>query len=507
VETEKRPRRVKPRPSRPRPRAAVSSSEAAPKRKKDPEIDVDRLLAGGDVPPPDWKALPELDAVLEEACANYRRTAKHGVVMTVNESSAFFIGLPVPMGLEWLLGLSALPLGATFLQLAGEKGIGKSSLIIALISELERWPCRAGFIGTEHKFSPSQVKALLGVDSRCLVVKANSQDDWHRVLDEFATGYLVDRAGNPEMSKIALVAGVDSISGSLAETVMAKIQKDGGVTSTRYAKEAAANTDFFKYLTAKIEMHPSVILATNHLKKSISSVPGVLTRSVPGGAHLGFQASFEIDVKRIQVVARTRTVDRGNVLVLKTHKNSLAEDRRELVVPVTWRYRSCEGDEARRHLSTVVEEMRVDWRYALTSLLTRSTEAGGAKELVQDVLDLRVVKGPKGRKDFVASDRLAVSESNPLSFSEAGAVVESDPELRRELRRALGVLTCHVFDYRIGWEAQIEALRRVQQEAEHAATGRTIVTSADRKAAVKAAEAQRKRRAKKLAAEVDDLGS
>jgi len=391
-------------------------------------------------------------------------------ICVAGEAGRILVGVPCPsLAFEYLIQNTVYPFGRIS-QIVGAEGSCKS----AFGFEIVRW-CRrrCGGLGVlfenEHKYSPDYAMSILGHDDPGAMghVPCEDMEDWQSKIQFWlarAKKRMTGTKESPGSGRVwPAVLILDSLTGSLARATVGNIEKEG-FAQRRFALEAMMITDFMKKLPEDMRRWPFTLLVVNHLKKKLNEGgpaprPGA-DRHKPGGVHMSFQETFEFQLNRLTGRPQKKAKWTEIPLNIELHKNSLGENRRNIDVNLKYWYAKDEASGQMRQHSIW------DWHESTIDLLTTLDEPGMKKEIKQ-IVDLNVASGPSGKT--VWSKTLGISEREPVSYNEAGQILNDNAPVLDGLRDLFGIKRRKPFQPGVDYLNQLELEQsRIEEEIAHA---------------------------------------
>lgn len=424
--------------------------------------------------------------------SNAKSTMRDRSVYSSAENLGSVIGIPMPaLSARYLFHLDVYPLGR-FALLTGYRESCKS----AMMFEIGRWHRLCGGNGmtleVEQKDSEALRLGLCNYDFRAFKSRrCYTQDEWFRAFRiwmdtlELAMDGVIHRNGRITLDrKVALVdattgkvkkgqkpepvaeapkktrrkkdepvkpkpvgriapmfIGIDSLSSGATEEAYELVMKDGAPTR-EFPVHAQLLSRFFQSAPKRLQYQPVSVGMVSHLKDSKEPGQHQKERITFGGKAPQHQITFEIQMSRRSDHEGTRQHPLlGNVtfipLKISIFKNSLASHE-NLFIDFCWYF-----DETNRDpVSGAARQMFFfDWYAASIELILQcsapASKGGGiatrrAKRL-RDLIDLN----KDDDKRTVWSDALGISQDDPMSYTEAGVLLEdkiaAEPEFARDL--------------------------------------------------------------------------
>lgn len=385
-----------------------------------------------------------LDAIFKQKLQEMKAKDDMGKVYIDGDDEVRVMCLDVPLALKILFQLPGLPLGR-FMVIAGEPETCKS----ALSYEFGRLHRRHGggysLIETENKDSTSLRKSVVGYDdARSSVVYVESSEEWMRALryQMNLVNAALDDYKPPRSVPWCFV--VDSIAGVTTEGVNEQMVKDG-VPKQSFNHAARMLTEYMKNIVHLPENHPDTVVFVSHQKLS-TSPQGLPIKKIVGGYAPRFHESIEINASKAGGQYERKEPFREYVKPLKlaTSKNSLAPNSPLLMVDFVWFFEQVETETGEMQM---LQRSFFDWAAAsiqyLSNIISGTNKDFSATERKQisECLDLHV-----GREKTVWSDRLGIPKSSPVHFRVAGRILDSRPDLQKELLPLLYIRQAFMFE-------------------------------------------------------------
>lgn len=370
-------------------------------------------------------------------------------ITPISNADTLVIGVPVPsFAVEYLIQNTCWPLERVS-QVVGIHGTSKSGFT----TEFGRWVRRfCSGIGTlfetESKFSADWAMSILGWDdpNAMGLVPCDSVNDWQGKLQwmiNYVKRSMTGTKQEPGSGRVYPWLGVvDSVMGKASQETQDNIEKKGFAGRAR-PEEARMITGFLRKLPRDLTGWPFHVMVVNHLKPDKDQTTGAIIRNKSGGRGLDFMETFEIEFSA-QQNKRIRLKNReGTRLFMSCKKNSLGVTDRKIPIEVTWTtedvYDAAIGQEAHRQVTTW------DWFGASIKLLTMLPVLDEAKASA-----VKAICNIQTREGKVTCKELGIKE--PVSFTDAGMVLQETPAVLWELRKLFGVKIREAFkpgvDYR-----------------------------------------------------------
>jgi RecA/RadA recombinase len=369
------------------------------------------------------------------------------------------IGVPLPaLSLEFLLDTNIWPLGRV-VQLNGLQSSMKSAFAFELARVFREHSGATWYHEVEGKFSETLCRSVIGWGADTAFVRdpCDSMDAWqqHVTLTLRTIRDIMDGKGKRERGTGRTWPVLEVIDSLTAKNLTAsddRIDK-AGFASAAHPAEAGSITKFMKRLQRVLDHYPISMVIINHLKLQENPNGPQPIRHTPGGKHVAFQESLEIEFTRIGHVEQ---VDKEGLDVkLRVRKNALGSPDRSIVVPIRWW--SAPQIDAQAGKKPVSRQRTVwDWYTATTKLLLNDKLV--RRTAVREVIDVRAIKGKFWSK------RLKISKDAPVSAQSFGRAIQRNDAVLRELRQVFGIKMRPVLDPRIGYAKQQATARALIDE-------------------------------------------
>lgn len=387
-----------------------------------------------------------LTATLDAAREKYNDNQ----IVAAGEASSLLIGVEVPLGMRFILQNNVWPL-SRIVELVGLEKSNKSTLAF----EVARWFRAAGGVTklfeNETKYSEDMAQSIIGYADETGEevfghIPCYSLEDWQGKL-EFAVqsdkglmvrGVFQDVNGKkkqvlkPIGCTIPMCYILDSLAGGICEENIKRIA-DRGHGGRSHPAEALANTQYFKKLRADLAKWPFSFIIVNHLKKQKAEKGNHVERKTPGGKHVSFQESFQLELSKVRSLsyvdtrpnAPTLTIN-GNRISIQCRRSGMGEDMRKLDVDVLWWYDRSPVDGRPRQYT------KWQWSAAIVDLLLG--QKGIAVEKLRAIVDIRAAKN-----GLFWSSTLGISRQAPLTKADFGEVLEANPVVSQQISDLLSV--------------------------------------------------------------------
>jgi RecA/RadA recombinase len=346
----------------------------------------------------------------------------------------------LPLALQISFQLPGMPLGRVVF-VVGPPGSCKS----ALTYEFARIYRMAGggfsLIETEKKDSPILCKSISGYDSRRRSWNyCSTLEDWQSCL----TGKLesmreaMDAHNPPRCYPWAFI--VDSVAGVSTEKISGNVDKEGSA-SLNHPQSAVILSTYLKCLGHWFDNYPFNVFFVNHLKRQPDSYGHMSIRNLQGGYAPRFHESIELEMelvgKQFDIRSGVR-YEEGKRLRISVAKNSLAAQGKPIEVDMKWFFEN-HPEHGR------LQRTYFDWEAAAIEYLVKADLPRALRKELDSILDLNVIK-KKNAEDLVWSEKLGISEDAPVSFRQAGKLIELDKNLKKALRSPLSIQDRFMFE-------------------------------------------------------------
>jgi hypothetical protein len=166
------------------------------------------------------------------------------------------------------------------------------------------------------------------------------------------------------------------------------------------------------------------LLIVNHLRKQKAENGQHIERKTPGGKHVAFQQSFQLELTKIKPLSYVDTRKNavalsvtGNRIKIQCRRSGMGEDLRSANVDMLIWYEKKNG--------VVRQYTKWQWSAALVDLLLE--QDGSAKERIREVVDIRQIKNK------FWSNKLKISKDKPLTKAEIGEKIENNASIVAKL--------------------------------------------------------------------------
>lgn len=363
---------------------------------------------------------------------------------TGKEAEERIVGLPLMFAPSYLFQSTVLPLGR-MTMIVGAPGSLKTSLLYEMFRWHRAYKGRNVLFEVESKMSPDLMNSILNYDYNAVAVQScQSLDECIRNLSNAISRIkagLIGVKGAPGPGKaIPVGIGIDSLTAKMSEESATRFASDG--PGRAFPAEAQFLTQTMRAIPGLIDDWPWSLLCVNHEKKAINaSVPH--QKIIPGGIGLEFQSTFIIEMAFMKDI---KTADLKGVRVLmRMKKNSLGQSRGRLEAEMLWGmdYDSPEG---------AVQRTFWNW-YAASIDLLISFNKDGTKSLWNRINEIVDINRPKANR--VWSTVLGIPKDDPVTFHEAGRLLEQREDILQQLRPLLGIKTRKPFVEGLDYRSQL----------------------------------------------------
>jgi len=243
------------------------------------------------------------DEVLEETIKKLNKKYDNSSVMKVGEMKytdieTFSTGC---YGLNYVMGCKGLPKGR-IVEIYGESSMGKSSVALFILGEIQKRGGRVMFIDAEMSFSKDYAEKL-GVNVNDLYLNLpTTGEEALTIVDEMAKTKKMD------------VIVVDSVS----SLVPAK-ELEGGIEKENYALQARMLSKSLRILTGSLARSKTTVIFLNQIRQKVGIIFGS-KNTVSGGKALKFYSSIRLEVKGKKILDKEKEVI-GSSLSITATKN------------------------------------------------------------------------------------------------------------------------------------------------------------------------------------------
>ncbi|MBU0551850.1 recombinase RecA [Myxococcota bacterium] len=208
------------------------------------------------------------------------------------------------VGLDRALGIGGLPAGRV-VEIYGPESSGKTTLMLHVISEIQRVDGIAAFVDAEHALD-LQYAQRLGVDPKRLLV---AQPDCGEQALEITDALI--RSGALDLVVIDSVAAL-----------VPKAELEGDMGDSHMGLQARLMSQALRKLTSAAHRAGTLVVFINQLRQKIGVMFGN-PETTTGGNALKFYASVRLDIRRLSSIKKGDQLI-GNRTRVKVVKNKLA---------------------------------------------------------------------------------------------------------------------------------------------------------------------------------------
>jgi len=384
------------------------------------------------------------------------RSAEVGGDMYLASEHRSGVGIPLPsLALCELLGTNIWRLGRVT-ELFGRAGSFKSCFLYELFRWHTVYDGYGWLLENENKEAETFLRSVLRtpqLQERVIVRPVDTLNEWQAALTEIFKR-LETLAVKCKGYTMPMCLAVDSVMATTSDKAIEKINTDGSA-SLGYASESQIITKYLRSIPKKIRDTPWSLILTNHEKESAAAtgtgMPEIVT---PGGRHMEHAATVRI---RMQSIRRLQTVEYGGARVkFSMKKNAMAPGFRQIEAEVKWK------QAVDPETGAVSQTTWWDWPQASIEMLLARREASATlRDKLDEIVDLHVASGKR-----VWSKQLGIPSKEPLSFSEAGELLEARNDLMPALFIALFIDRQSVFETGRDYRAQRKEIAVLSGELE-----------------------------------------
>lgn len=368
------------------------------------------------------------------------------------EVAASSVGLYQPHLCQRFLYQSTIfPFERTILVL-GPTGSNKSSYVYSLYNMFGRASGKYLHLETEDKDTPILRLSLTDYNPKYgKAYRCDSMDDFQKkVRDGFTRmGKIASKSGLGW--RTPFVIGIDSLTAKMTEEAYKTVDAAEGATKRRYSDEARSLADWFKVATRYLRGKPFSLVCVRHDKPTKNKY-GHDVHTGPGGAAPKFYATYEILMLKRGRLKMNADGWEANRIEFSTEKSSLGSDQRKFTAEFAWRPSQRPNKKGDLVAS---QDSAWNWHKATTELLMRlSNDKGVFGKAVDDIVGIDV------SRNRYTSSTLGIKGDQALPPTEFGRLIESCPDLLKELHPRIGIATGNVFDAEIDLPDQLETARQ-----------------------------------------------
>ncbi|MCX5975299.1 MAG: recombinase RecA [Coprothermobacterota bacterium] len=256
-----------------------------------------------------WKetrTVDEREKALEVTLAQIEKRFGKGSIMRLGDASHMIVDAisTGALTLDMALGVGGVPRGR-IIEIFGQEGSGKSTLVLQIIAEAQRLGGKAAFIDVEHALDPDYAKNL-GVDIDELLI---SQPDYGEQALDIAE--LLVRSGAID------VLALDSVA-----ALVPKTELEGDMGETYVGLQARLMSQALRKLNGAISRSNTCAIFTNQIREKIGVMFGN-PETTPGGRALKFYASVRLEM-RLGEVIKVGNDPIGARVKVRVKKNKMA---------------------------------------------------------------------------------------------------------------------------------------------------------------------------------------
>lgn len=398
-------------------------------------------------------------------------------IVAAGEASGLLIGIPIPFAMQYVIQNNIWPLSRV-VELVGVEKSNKSSLGF----EVARWFSLVDGMATlfenETKYSEDMAQSIVGYADEFVPPKeilghipCYSNDDWQTKVSfgiEAAKKLMYNgifeevngrkrQVVKPSGRTIPICVILDSLAGGICEENIRKIEK-AGHGGRSHPAEALANTQYFKKLRSDLAKWPISFVVVNHLRKQKAENGPHIERRTPGGKHVSFQESFQLELSKERhfeyVDTRPGAVSlsiNGNRIAIQCRRSGIGEEMRKIAVNLTWWYDRSPITGRPRQYS------RWQWEEATVDLLLE--QKGSAAARVRDIVDIHAAKN--GR---FWSKKLGISKQSPATKLDLGMALDKDATIMTQIADLMAIKSRVIMhagdDYKKLIDRQVGKLQR-----------------------------------------------
>ena len=397
-------------------------------------------------------------SAIKESVSRFQLEFDTNMINTV-ETGGACIGIPLPsLALEWLLDTTIWPLGRV-VQCNGLEASMKSGFSYELSRIFRKFGGITNYHETEGKFAETLCRSIVGwhAETAFLRDQCDSMNDWQKKLlfSMRNVRLIMDGTGKRNDRGIGRIFPalevIDSLTAKNLESSDERIEK-AGFAQSAHPTEAGSITKYMKMIQKILDRYPVALLLINHLKLQEQQGSPQPLRHRPGGKHVAFHETVELEFKNI---GKIDLKDKEGVKIkVRCRKNNLGTNDHQIEVPVRWWY----TPQFDANVGREVRRQKTGWylHEATVNLITHPDfkYRGDVKE----VLDFQV------NKKRYSSKRLKIRKDDPVSVTAFGRAIFKDVSLMAELRSILGIKVRPVLDPRIGYSKQQATARTLIDE-------------------------------------------
>jgi len=251
---------------------------------------------------------------LESAIEQIEKSFGRGSIMKLGEQVASHVGRVSVIstgsfGLDLALGVGGIPRGRV-IEIFGPEASGKTTLVLHMISQVQKSGGTAAFVDAEHALDPAYA-GRIGVNVNDLLL--SQPDTGEQALQIVET---LVRSGAVD------IVAIDSVA---ALTPQAEIEGEMG--DQHIGRQARLMSQALRKLSGVISKTNSTVVFTNQIRQKIGILFGN-PETTPGGLALKFYSSVRLDIRRIATLKKGEEAVGTHVRV-KVVKNKVAPPFRQ----------------------------------------------------------------------------------------------------------------------------------------------------------------------------------
>ncbi|MEI6309201.1 MAG: recombinase RecA [bacterium] len=250
--------------------------------------------------------MDEREKALEVTLAQIEKRFGKGSIMRLGDASHMIVDAisTGALTLDMALGVGGVPRGR-IIEIFGQEGSGKSTLVLQIIAEAQRLGGKAAFIDVEHALDPEYAKNL-GVDIDELLI---SQPDYGEQALDIAE--MLVRSGAID------VLALDSVA-----ALVPKTELEGDMGETYVGLQARLMSQALRKLNGAISRSNTCAIFTNQIREKIGVMFGN-PETTPGGRALKFYASVRLEM-RLGEIIKVGNEPIGARVKVRVKKNKMA---------------------------------------------------------------------------------------------------------------------------------------------------------------------------------------
>jgi hypothetical protein len=344
------------------------------------------------------------------------------------------IGIAMPVAMQYLFAVNVFQLNGAVVQINGPHSSNKSSLLYEFFRWFKEAQGASVLQNTETKFNDQLLRMIVNDDPEqpsVIVQEQLTLEAWQREITGWVRRVkqlMLDDKEGIGMDSPMLFA-VDSLGGKPSEETIEKVQKDGA-GQRAHPVESLKTKGWSQTITQMMYGCPFALVIVNHVKR-VKDAAGNETRKSPGGDFVGYQQGIEIEATKIGQVNST-TVN-GNIILLRTYKNSFGPDRRKLKTRLLWH------DVRDPETGLFSKVCAWDWDWALVQLLV-DAEHNTQKRLRDHEIHVAAPKVSQ-IENLAWSKTLGMTADDAVPWSELGRRLQADPAVLSKIVNALDIRT------------------------------------------------------------------